>query len=175
MQKLERWTMFGLVPLVAVLIAARQHYLHITSDLSTWKGGGMGMFAGADIELTRCAKIYLLLGDGERQPLLRLTPEQEELRRQALYHPTEQNFRTLANAIKATTWWSSTDRVPLNVFDENGEKIQDGTGRYYNLYPAHPRAPSEPLNFRVAIEYWKSAYDIDNAKLTSTLARTYSF
>ncbi len=52
-------------------------------------------------------------------------------------------MRTLAQAIKATTWWASTTRIPLNVFDEDGQKVQDGTDQLYDLYPAHPRTSSE--------------------------------
>ena len=164
------------VPAIAVLIAARQLYLHTTEDLSTWKGGGMGMFAAADNTSTRYAKIYLLFPDGQRQPLLRLTEEQEVLRQQALFFPNESNFRALANSIKATTWWASTAQVPLNVFDENGQKVRDGTSRHYDLYPAHARTASEQAaNWSIEIEYWKATYDTTTSAFTAALARTFTF
>ncbi len=175
MPRAERWTMLCAVPLIAILIAARQLYLHTTEDLSTWKGGGMGMFAAADNNLTRFAKIYLLLPDGQRQPLLRLTGPQEELKSQALFFPSERNIRSLANSIKATTWWASTDRIPLNVFDDNGQKTEGGTARYYDLYPAHPRTASEPLNWGVEIEYWKGTYDPTTGDFAASFARTFTF
>jgi len=171
----DRWAMFCTIPLIAILIAARQLYLHTTEDLSTWKGGGMGMFAAADNTLSRYAKVYLLLGDGQRQPLLRLTEPQELLKTQALWFPTEKNFRALAESIKGITWWASTDRVPLNVFDENGQKASDGTERYYDLYPAHPRTASEQANWSVEIEYWKGNYDSKTREFAGALARTFTF
>ena len=53
--RIIRLAMFCTIPLIAVLIAARQFYLHAADDLSTWKGGGMGMFTSADNTLTRQA------------------------------------------------------------------------------------------------------------------------
>jgi hypothetical protein len=175
MPRAERWMMLCAIPLIAILIAARQLYLHTTEDLSTWKGGGMGMFAAADTTTTRFAKVYLLLPDGQRQPLLRLTDPQERLKEQALWFPTERNFHSLSDSIKATTWWASTDRVPLNFFDENGQKTQGGTARYYDLYPAHARTAAEPLNWGVEIEYWKGTYDPTTGDFAASLAQTFTF
>jgi len=185
--------MFCTIPLIAILIAARQLYLHSTEDLSTWKGGGMGMFAAADNPLTRYLKIYLVFGDDQRQPLRHITDAQSRLEEQALWYPSERNFRALADSIRATTWWASSDPVPLNVFNENGQKIRDGTGQYYDLYPAQPRIPSDwevhiedwKANYdpktrelkaapaRIDIEYWKANYDPKTGELKAALARTF--
>jgi hypothetical protein len=173
--RIARGVLLGVIPAIAILVAARQIYLQRTEDLSTWKGGGMGMFASADSMLTRYAKVYLLLPDGRRQPLLRITPHQEYLRQQALWFPTEDNFRLLANSIKATTWWASTDQVPLNVFDENGQRASDGVERYHDLYPTSARKPTEPPKWGVEIEYWKAAYDLDTGQLTAKLTRTFIY
>jgi hypothetical protein len=127
------------VPAIALAVAARQLYLSTTDDLSTWKGGGMGMFAGSE-NSTRYIKLYLAFPDGRRQPLLRITEYQEVLRDQALNYPTERNLRTLAQAIKSTTWWASTTRVPLNIYGPDGQKVRDGTEELYDLYPARSRA-----------------------------------
>jgi hypothetical protein len=173
--RLVRGIMLGIIPAIMVLVAVRQLYLQKTEDLSVWKGGGMGMFASADSLMTRFAKVYLLLPDGERQPLLRFTPQQELLLQNGLWFPTESNFRLLADSIKATTWWASTDRVPLNVFDEAGQRAQDGVAQYHDLYPAHPRTSSEALNWGVEIEYWKSTYDLNTDELIAKLTRTFTF
>jgi hypothetical protein len=167
--------MLCVIPVIAILVAARQLYLNRTEDLSTWKGGGMGMFAAADNTLARYAKVYLLFPGGQRQPLLRLTPAQEQLMQQALWFPCERNFRTLADSIKATTWWASTDKVPLNVFDKVGNRVRDGSESYHDLYPAHPRTASEPLSWGLEIEYWKTTYDPETGGLRANLARTFIF
>jgi hypothetical protein len=169
--------MFGTVAAIAILVAARQIYLHTMEDLSTWKGGGMGMFAAADGTDERYAKIYLLLGDGQRQPLMRLTEPQEVLEQQALFYPTERNFRALADSIKATKWWTGTDRVPLDVFDENGQRVRDGTAHYYDLYPAEQAnwgAEMQQVTWGLEIEYWEANYDAKLRKLKATLVRTFT-
>ena len=171
-QGLERWVMLCAIPAIALTVAARQLYLSTTDDLSTWKGGGMGMFAGSETN-TRYAKIYLTFPDGRRQPLLRITDKQEELTTQALNYPSERNLRALAKSIKATTWWASTTRVPLNMFGEDGQKVRDGTEQLYDLYAAHPRTASEPADFGVEIEYWKATYDPRTREYAGALVRTY--
>jgi hypothetical protein len=186
--RIVRWAMFCTIPLIAILIAARQLYLHATEDLSTWKGGGMGMFANAD-NLTRYLKIYLIFGDDQRHPLLHITDAQRQLEDQALRYPNERNFRALANSIRATAWWASKEKIPLNVFDATGQKIRDGTGQYYDLYPAHPQTASEqgdidieywkakdpkPMELTgIDIEYWKGSYDPKTMELTAALAQTF--
>ena len=170
----KRWIMLCVIPCIAILVAARQLYLNRTDDLSTWKGGGMGMFAAAD-NFTRYAKIYLLLPDGRRQPLQRLTTPQITLVRQGLWFPRESHFRALVNSIKATRWWASTERVPLNLFDEFGQMVRNGNERYHDLYPAPQRTPSETLNWGVEVEYWKATYDVKTGDLTARLERTFTF
>jgi hypothetical protein len=160
------------IPAIALAVAARQLYLSTTDDLSTWKGGGMGMFAGSETN-TRYAKVYLTFPNGSRQPLLRLTDKQEELKAQVLFYPSERNLRTLANSIKATTWWASTTRIPLNVFGADGQKARDGSEQLYDLYAAHPRTASEPAEFGVEIEYWKATYDPQTKEYVGALVRTY--
>jgi len=173
-QAIYRWAMLCAIPIIAIAVAARQLYLSTTDDLSTWKGGGMGMFAGSENN-TRYAKIYLSFPDGRRQPLLRITETQEKLKGQAINYPNERNLQTLAQSIKATTWWASTTRVPLNVFGEDGQKIRGGTEQLYDLYPAHPRKSSEPADWGIEIEYWKGTYDPTTHEYVGTLVRTFEF
>jgi len=174
MRNADKWVMFCAVPLIAITVAARQLYLSTTGDLSTWKGGGMGMFAGSETN-TRYAKTYLTFADRRRQPLVRLTEQQEELKTQVLDYPSERNLRALAESIKATTWWASTTRVPLNVFGEDGQKVRDGTEQFYDLYAAHARTASEPADWGVEIEYWKATYDPKTGEYQGVRARTFKF
>jgi hypothetical protein len=169
--------MLCMIPVIAITIAARQLYLSVTDDLSTWKGGGMGMFASSEA-LTRYAKIYLIL-DGRvtrrsiRQPLLRITGDQEKLQIQALNYPNEKNMRVLAESVKATVWSASTTRVPLNVFGEDGEMVREGTEQLYDLYEGHQRHSDEQADFGVEIEYWNATYDLATKEYAGTLVRTF--
>ena len=61
-----KWVMLCVIPAIAITVAARQLYLSTTGELSTWKGGGMGMFASSE-QITRYVKIYLIFADGRRQ------------------------------------------------------------------------------------------------------------
>jgi hypothetical protein len=170
--KIHQWIMIWIIPAIAVTIAARQLYLSSTDDLSTWKGGGMGMFAGSENN-TRYAKIYLTFADGRRQPLLRITQAQEKLKKQVLNFPNERNLRALAESIKATKWWASTTRVPFNVFGEDGKKVRDGTEQLYDLYPASARSATERADWGVEIQYWKVTYDPKTSDYVGILARTF--
>jgi hypothetical protein len=189
--RIVRLAMFCTIPLIAILIAGRQLYLHAREDLSTWKGGGMGMFADTD-NLTRYLKIYLILGGDRREPLLHITQAQGQLEQRALRYPSESNFRALSDAIRATAWWAGKEQIPLNVFDSTGQKIRDGTEQYLDLYPDHSRTASEQADIDIeywkakhdpnplaltgiAIEYWKASYDPKTMELTAALARTFTF
>jgi hypothetical protein len=171
-----RWVMLWIVPAIALAVAARQVYLSRTADLSTWKGGGMGMFAGADNTFGRYAKIYVLMPNGQRMPLLRLSPSQDALLRKSLLYPSEANFRALAESIKTTTWWAGTDELPLGIFDESGAKVSvDESVRFHEIRPAPLRSQSETLKFSVVIEYWKADYDVSTGDMRAVLARTFMF
>jgi hypothetical protein len=164
------------VPAIALAVAARQLYLSKTEDLSTWKGGGMGMFAAADNTLGRYVKIYVLAPTGQRLPLLRLTPSQEELMQRGLWFPSESRFRELADSIKATTWWASQEEIPLTIFNENGERLRiDDSVRFHNLRAADPRTPPDNFKFGVEVQYWKATYDANAGGMKAVLARTFTF
>ena len=171
-QVIKSWIMLGAVPALMIAVATRQLYLSVTDDLSTWKGGGMGMFAGSETN-TRYAKIFLVFPDGRRQPLLRITQQQEVLRGQFLNYPNERNFRALAQSIRDTTWWASTTKVPLNVFDQNGQKVQDGTEELYDLYAMPSKARGDLPHWSVEVEYWKANYNPATATYIGNSAKTY--
>src|SRR5262245_29451654 len=86
-----RLVLFGAIPAIAVLIAARQAYLSAYHGLSAWKGGGMGMFASADGSDTRFTRIYVETSDGRREPIIRLAAPADTLMQQVLWYPSESN------------------------------------------------------------------------------------
>ena len=65
-----QWILMLCVPFASLLIVGRQIYLSSRYGLSTWKGGGMGMFAAADELANRYAKVFLVEPDGNRDPLV---------------------------------------------------------------------------------------------------------
>ncbi|MGI9513706.1 MAG: hypothetical protein ACR2OL_12460, partial [Anderseniella sp.] len=72
------------IPVLAVLVAGRQLYLSTYHDLSTWKGGGMGMFASADT-LARYVRVFIEMPDKRRILINKLTPDQNEMLLNTMY------------------------------------------------------------------------------------------
>jgi hypothetical protein len=175
-QGLKRWVMLCAVPAIAVAVAARQVYLSKTEDLSTWKGGGMGMFAAADNTLGRFAKIYALLPTGQRMPLWQLTPKQQELLKRGLWFPSERTFSALAESIRTTIWYAGNEEIPLGLFDATGARVGvDDTVRLQEIRPAPVTPEGGRGNFAVEVQYWKATYDVKTGDLRAALARTFTF
>lgn len=172
---LDRWIMICAVPAIALAVAARQVYLSKTEDLSTWKGGGMGMFAAADNSFGRFTRIYLVSPTGQRMPLWRLKPAQELLLQRCMWFPSERNFRALADSVKQTAWLWGSEEISLVTVDESGAKVSiDESVRFRELRAAPVRS-AERQDVTVEMEYWKSDYDVATSSMKAALVRTYSF
>src|SRR5438309_7635099 len=94
-----QWTLMLCVPFAALVIVGRQVYLSSRYGLSTWKGGGMGMFAAADELSNRYAKVFLVGPDGNRDPLVQLKADDFDVLNRALEYPTRKNFLRAARQI----------------------------------------------------------------------------
>src|SRR5712691_191687 len=99
-----QWMLMLCVPCVAFVIVARQIYLSSRYGLSTWKGGGMGMFAAADERSNRYAEVFLVSPDGNRDPLVQLSSEDFDILNRALEYPTRRNFLRAAGQIALENW-----------------------------------------------------------------------
>ena len=163
------------VPIVALLVAARQVYLSRYHDLTTWKGGGMGMFAGADFALNRYAKIFIIESSGQRQPLVELTQEQTNLIRRALNYPVRGNFLKAAKVIADRDWIPKGGPRPVALLDSKGKKVGTAEESYYLMAPFGLRPPGEKWNWDLLIEYWKLSYNPVTRRAHSSLAETFVF
>jgi hypothetical protein len=163
------------VPIVALLVATRQLYLSHYHDLSTWKGGGMGMFAGADLWLNRYTKIFLVDPSGQRQPLIDLTSEQIDLVRRALNYPVRSNFLRAAKAIAKRDWIPRGERRPVTLIDLQGKKVSTTGETYYWMAPFGLRPREEKWQWDLEIEYWKVSYNPLTRRAHSILAETFVF
>src|SRR5437016_14267762 len=113
MRVFSLWAPILCIPTVALLVALRQVYLSNYRDLSTWKGGGMGMFAGADAGLNRYTKVFITDGHGKREPLTQLPLDQTKLINRALNYPVRENFLLAAKAISTLDWVANRQRMPV--------------------------------------------------------------
>ena len=170
-----RWAVILCVPAVAALVAARQVYLNRFYDLTTWKGGGMGMFAGADATLNRYAKVFIAEPHGDRQPLTDLTPEQTDLVKRALNYPVRDNFLLAARAIAKLDWLSKRQRMPVARIDSKGKNLGPAADSYYLMIPFGTRPRDEKWKWEIQIEYWKLSYDPVTRRARSALVNTFTF
>jgi hypothetical protein len=169
----RRWLLIYGVPALALAVAARQLYLSKFFELSTWKGGGMGMFADADGPVTRFTKIYIEMPDGQRQPLTKLTPAQQQLLSDALWYPIKQSFRALAASIRRTNWVGSDQLTPIPAVNAEGKQIGPSGKSYYTLYPVGER--TDDPDWTLAIEYWRATFDPSTRKAHATLVNTVRY
>ncbi|MFP4539255.1 MAG: hypothetical protein ACLFPA_13255, partial [Dichotomicrobium sp.] len=144
-------------------------------DLSTWKGGGMGMFAGADNSATRYSQVFIEAADGQRYPLLKLTSKQQKLLDDAHLYPLRENFVPVANSIRATKWADSGPARPVRIVDSKNEFIRETDRTYTLLLPFGERAPGENTNFSIVFENYQLHYDVEKSLLTTIPLNSFKF
>lgn len=169
------WASRLVIPAVMILIAARAVYLNENYNLSTWKGGGMGMFAAADNTYTRYSQVFIEGPDGQRYPLLRLPPEQKKLVNDALLYPIRPNFVTAANKIRATQWAVSGAPEKVRQMDAQGNVVREGPKTYHMLIPAGDRPKGQETDFSVIFENYQMNYDVGDSSLSARRMNTYRF
>jgi len=170
-----QWALTLCIPIVALLVAGRQIYLNRYHDLTTWKGGGMGMFAGADATLNRYAKVFITDPRGQRQPLTELTPDESDLVKRALNYPVRRNFLIAARAIATMDWIAKRQRMPVALIDSQGKTVGTANESYYLMMPFGTRPRSEKWEWSIQIEYWKLSYDPRTRRAHALLAETFVF
>jgi hypothetical protein len=169
-----KWALILCIPVVSLLVAGRQVYLNTYHDLTTWKGGGMGMFAGADGRLNRYAKVFIA-EHGKRQPLTQLPSDQSALIDRALNFPVRSNFLRAAKAIAATDWVAARQRMPVALIDAKGQKAGTASDSYYMMVPFGRRPREEKWEWEIQIEYWKLSYNPQTKQAHAALSETFIF
>lgn len=174
-KRLTRILLFCAIPAVAVTIATRQAYLNTYYGLSTWKGGGMGMFASADSGSNRFVRVYLETPDGRREPIIRLNYEQDAMMQRALWYPAPHNFRDLALSLRRMTFIASDQPSPVSRNDVDGNRTGP-TGRTHLLLHADATRPrGEDPPWTIVIEYWTASFDPLTRLATAKIASTMRF
>ena len=163
------------MPIVALVIAARQVYLSNYHGLAVWKGGGMGMFASMDGQSNRFAQLFVTQSDGTRQPLTHLLHAQKEAIGNALNYPVRRNFLAVAKSIATIEWASSPDRMPVVLIDSKGEPAGRASESYHMMAPYRPWPRDKKWSGNIQIEYWKMSYNPLTRSCHATLAETFTF
>jgi hypothetical protein len=168
------WILICCVPVIAIAVAVRQAYFNVYYELSTWKGGGMGMFADVDLS-SRFMKIYVELPSGQRHPISSLTGHQQRLQSEALCYPIEAHFRALAASIRKTNWVSAEQLTPEYVVNAKGERVRPTGQSYYSLNAFGERPHGEDPDWTLIIEYWKTSYEPSTRMVHAMRMRTLSY
>jgi hypothetical protein len=170
-----RFVLYGLVPLVACVVALRQAYLSKFDELSTWKGGGMGMFASADSTDTRFLRFYIEKADGQREPIIGLTERQTGMMERILWFPRESAYEPLARSIRRTSFVASNEPSPVWSYTETGERLKDLARKHHLLHANRARPDGEEPDWTLVMEYYRLSYDptARRAKFVLTDSRRY--
>ena len=163
------------VTLTALAIVGRQVYLNNRYGLSTWKGGGMGMFAAADEVSNRYAKIFLIEPDRNRNPLVQLPPEDMDVVNRALEFPTRKNFLRAARQIARENWIPAYQQRPVLNVNSNGDPYGAGSKSYRVMARSELRPESEQKRPSMEIQFWKISYDPQTRQVRASLAETFAF
>ena len=173
--RIRQFILFAAIPLIAIAVAARQLYLSKTDTLSTWKGGGMGMFASADSAETRFLRIWMGPPGGEKDLIHALTNSQRKIYGEGLWYPSRARFEPLARSLKTSKFIAQKQPAPIVKADPTGKEYSP-TGRSMRLLTATgPRPATDPLNWGVRIEYWRLRYDPTTSKAKMHLVETYDY
>lgn len=163
------------IPVIALAIAGRQVYLASNYDLSIWKGGGMGMFAGMDSAFNRYARVFIINPGGERLPVTQLPPSVTNLIGRALYYPVRSSFLASAREIAALDWVNTSQRVTIAHVNARGENFGHPEELHSLIVPYGVRAADVAWKADVEIQYWKISYDPVALRARTTLAQTFVF
>lgn len=171
----SRLAIFGIIPAIAIIIVARQAYLNTYHGLSTWKGGGMGMFASADSGDTRYTRIYIQTADGRREPIIRMTAAQDTMLQKAMWYPSARNFEILAQSLRRTSYVAADQPSPVSRNDVNGNRIGPAGRSHYLLNADAVRPGDDEAPWTLVIEYWTTSFDPLTRKATARLTETMRF
>jgi hypothetical protein len=162
------------VPCVALVVVGRQVYLSTHYGLSTWKGGGMGMFAAADELSNRYAKVFLVHPDGNRDPLVQFTLGDTDALNRALEYPARKNFLRAARQIASENWIPAFQRRPVLRVNGSGDPL-NAEDKSFRVMVASPLRPDRPEAKSLEIQFWKLVYDPQTRHLHGSLAETFVF
>jgi hypothetical protein len=163
------------VPCLALIIVGRQLYLSKRYGLSTWKGGGMGMFAAADELPNRYAKVFLIDADGNRNPLVQLSPDDFDLLNRALEYPIRENFLRAASLMAVENWIPSFQPRPVLNVDTNGQPVSESAKSYRVMVASQLRPDRKSKRPSIEIQFWKLVYDPRTRHVRALLSETFLF
>lgn len=159
------------VTAIACLIFANQLYRHHVYDLSTWKGGGMGMFAAWDRpSRARFVRIYADTDRYQRIPIQIAGGVLSTRAYEVQTEPSESNLEALAKVLSSRQWFYQDGDQILQARDNSGQLITIGHA------PTLGRIGSEQAKLaKITIQYGEIRYDIAQRTLAPFIAKERSY
>ncbi|SET35046.1 hypothetical protein SAMN05216326_12211 [Nitrosomonas marina] len=162
MKKIDK-VLLWVTPLIAILVVVNQFYRVHSFDLSTWQGGGFGMFSSVDTIDSRFFKVYLHVGH-ETIPV-QLKDEFNVPATIARAEPTAENLENLARQIYQANW------IHSGTFTSDPHKQDNYRPVLVYIHKAHIENTEQLINIEgVVLELWKTRFD----SKTSTI-KTYKY
>ncbi len=153
-KKIERWLIY-VIPVIAIAILGNQLLRQHFYGLSTWKGGGMGMFAAWDRpSRARFIHVFGIDRSGEFLPIMETGRGISGLKYRVTTEPSDKNLTALLQHLSTLRWRYGEDLQPLYIQNEKGEKVfsrKVKSLRFTGAVPADLVA--------VRIEYGEIQYD----------------
>ena len=170
--KIER-LLIVVIPIVAVAVLANQLVRHHLYGLSTWKGGGMGMFAAWDRpSRARFLNIYAVDATGERLPITEERAGIYDLKYQVKTEPSPKNFDRLMHKLSNAKWFVSDSVQPVYRQNAQGQTTFIKQQPVLSVYGGH-LATLTAIEF----EYGEIRYNRSTRTLTPVIveARRHAF
>jgi hypothetical protein len=140
-------------------------------DLSTWKGGGMGMFASANT-LARYVRVFIEIPDQTRILINKLTAEQNGLFLNTMYYPSERNLAKLGASLRQTRFSASREPNQVTRFDQSGKSLGASSTSYIVASARDDHATGSELELPIIVELWEFSCDPAGRLLKTSAKKT---
>ncbi len=168
---LRNFVLFLAVPALALFVAGRQLYLSSNYNLSTWKGGGMGMFASADL-LGRYMRVFIETPDKQRIIVRDLAPGQVKLLHVAKIFPSDENFKKVGASLRTARFSASREPIQSYRFDQTGKSLGASNTKYIVATALNGVSGGKELGLPIILELWQLSYDPENQRVRTQVLKS---
>jgi hypothetical protein len=119
--------------------------------------------------------VFLVDPNGEKNPLVRLDSEDQDILNRALEFPTRDRFLRAGRQIAEANWIPAFQPRPILKINENGDPLEVEDKSYRQLVPSSLRPNEKKKAWGMEIQFWKITYDPHTRIEHAILAETFNF
>jgi hypothetical protein len=119
--------------------------------------------------------VFLLNEDGDRNPLVQLSPEDLDVLNRALEFPTRERFLRAAKQIAHENWIPGFQARPVLKVNGNGEPVEAMDKSFRQMVISPLRSNERRKAPGLEIQYWKISYDPHTREEHASLSETFVF